>query len=91
MNLETLSLRLIVYVRVHSVLYRSVGFDKCITSSTHHYNIIQNSFTALKMCSERLVAQSAKHASLDFGSGQDLMVCEFESHIGLCTDSVDPA
>ena len=23
----------------------------------------------------------------DFGSGHDLVVCEFESHVGLCADS----
>ena len=37
------------------------------------------------------VALSAKHLTLDFGSGHDLMVCEFEPHIGLCADSEEPA
>ena len=27
----------------------------------------------------------------DFGSGHDLTVCEFKPHIGLCTDSAEPA
>ena len=26
----------------------------------------------------------------DFGSGHDLTVCEFEPHIGLCADSLEP-
>ena len=37
------------------------------------------------------VAQSVKCLTLDFGSGHDLMVCEIETHVGLCTDSVEPA
>ena len=37
------------------------------------------------------VAQSVKRLTLDFGSGHDLTVCEIESHVGLCTDSVEPA
>ena len=32
------------------------------------------------------VAQSVKHPTLDFGSGHDLTVTEFEPHIGLCAD-----
>ena len=38
-----------------------------------------------------LVAQSVKPPALDFGSGPDLTVCEFEPHIGICADSVEPA
>ena len=37
------------------------------------------------------VAQSVMCLTLDFGSGCDLMVCETEPHIVLCTDSVEPA
>ena len=37
------------------------------------------------------VAQSVKHPTVDFGPGHDLMTCEFEPRIGLCTDSVEPA
>ena len=37
------------------------------------------------------MAQSVKHPTLDFGSGHDLMVCEIEPRIGLCTDSIEPA
>ena len=37
------------------------------------------------------VSQSVKHLTLDFGSGHDLMVREFEPRIGLCTDSMEPA
>ena len=36
------------------------------------------------------VAQSVKHLTLDLGSGHDLMVHEFEPHIGLCADGSEP-
>ena len=36
------------------------------------------------------VAQSVEHPTLDFGSGHDLMVCEFEPRVGLCADSSEP-
>ena len=37
------------------------------------------------------VAQSVECPTLDFSSGHDLVVREFEPHVGLCTDSVGPA
>ena len=37
------------------------------------------------------MAQSVARLTRDFGSGHDLTVCEFESHIGLCADSAQPA
>ena len=37
------------------------------------------------------VAQSVKHLILNFSSGHDSMVHEFEPHIGLCTDNMEPA
>ena len=37
------------------------------------------------------VAQSVKRLTLDFGSGHDLTVHEFEPCIGLCSDSEEPA
>ena len=37
------------------------------------------------------VAQLIKHQTLDFGSGHDLKVCEFEPRVGLCADSVEPS
>ena len=37
------------------------------------------------------MAQLIKRLTLDVGSGHDLMVCEFEPHIGLCADSEEPA
>ena len=39
----------------------------------------------------RLVAQSVKCSTLDFGSGHDLMVGEFEPRIRLCVGGVEPA
>ena len=35
--------------------------------------------------------QAVKCLILDFGSGHDLMACEFEPHVGLCADSAEPA
>ena len=37
------------------------------------------------------VAQSVKRPTLGFGSGHDLTVHEFEPHISLCTDIVEPS
>ena len=37
------------------------------------------------------VTQSVKHLTLDFNSGHDVTIHEFEPHIGLCTDSAEPA
>ena len=37
------------------------------------------------------MAQWVKHLTLDFGSGHDLTVYEFESHVGLCADGAEPA
>ena len=37
------------------------------------------------------VAQSVKYPTLDFGSGDDLTVHEFESHVELWADSMEPA
>ena len=37
------------------------------------------------------VAHSVKLPALDFGSGHDLVVYEFEPCIELCADSVEPA
>ena len=37
------------------------------------------------------MAQSVKHPTLDFSSGQDLGVCEFEPCTGLYADSAGPA
>ena len=37
------------------------------------------------------MAQSVKRLTLESGSGCDLLVREFEPHIGLCADRVEPA
>ena len=37
------------------------------------------------------VAQSVKHLTLDFASGHDLTVLEFEPYFGLCADSTECA
>ena len=36
------------------------------------------------------MAQSVKRPTLGFGSGHDLTVHEFKSHVGLCIDSAEP-
>ena len=36
------------------------------------------------------MAQSVKHLTLDFGSGQDLEVHGFEPHVRLCAESMKP-
>ena len=37
------------------------------------------------------MAQLVKRPTLDFGSGHELMVCEMETHIRLCADSMETA
>ena len=37
------------------------------------------------------MALLVKCSTLDFGSGHDLTVCEFEPYIRLCAESVEPA
>ena len=37
------------------------------------------------------MTQSIKHSTFGFGSGPDLLVCEFEPCVGLCADSEKPA
>ena len=37
------------------------------------------------------MVQSVKHLTFGFDSGHDLTVREFEPHVGLCADSVEPA
>ena len=36
------------------------------------------------------MTQSVKHPTLHIGSDHDLMVHEFEPHVGLCADSAEP-
>ena len=42
-------------------------------------------------CRSTWVAQSVKCPTLDFSSDHDLPVQVIEPHVGLCTDSVEPA
>ena len=37
------------------------------------------------------MAQLGERPTLDFCSGHDLTVCEFEPQIGLCADGAEPA
>ena len=37
------------------------------------------------------MAQSGKRPTPDFGSGCDIVVCEFEPCTGFCPDSIEPA
>ena len=45
----------------------------------------------LKNVLGHLMAQSVKRPTLDFSSGHDLAVCEFEPCIKLCADSTESA
>ena len=45
----------------------------------------------LEMFKGTWVAKSVEHPTLGFGSGHNLMVCEFEPRIGLHTDTGEPA
>ena len=53
-----------------------------------------------KMCTQMLIEAifmgcldglAVKRPALDFGSGQDLAVCEMEPHFGFCADGMEPA
>ena len=52
---------------------------------------------ATRQCFSRVLgrgtwaAQSVKHSTLHFGSGRELMVCEFGPHIRIHADSAEPA
>ena len=55
----------------------------------HNYLVIITNESGFEGC---LMAQLVKHLTLDFSSGNDLtVICEIQTHIGLCTDSVEPA
>ena len=49
------------------------------------FSLLENKFEG------RGVAKWVDHPTLDLNLGHDLPVCGFKSHIGLCTDSMDPA
>lgn len=38
-----------VYMRIHSNIIQSADMDKCIITCLHHHNIIESTFTALKL------------------------------------------
>lgn len=42
-------LKSIIYIRIHSGSYNSMGFDKCVRSCIYHYSNIHTSFPALKI------------------------------------------
>lgn len=66
----------IITPRLHSLLgfpsgvVRSVGLDKFIMTCIHHYNIIQNDFTALK-----ILCALPVHLSLPSSPWQSLIFC----------------
>ena len=64
--------------------YREVPCSISFASSTFLHSLLK---PILERCQ---VAQSVKRLTLDFGSGHDLMVHEFEPHVWLCTDSLEP-
>ena len=67
---------------------------ECSSLSTHFHSLFGNcSPTSIikAIHGGAWVAQSLKRLTLDFGSGHDFMVHEFESCVGLCAVSVEPA
>ena len=50
-----------------------------------------NVTTRTRLLGGTWVAQLVKHLTLDFSSDHDLTVHEFEPHVGLLTDSMEPA
>ena len=50
-----------------------------------------NSFTFWLLEAPRCLSQPVKHPILDFSSGHDLMVREFDPWVWLCAESVEPA
>ena len=67
---------------------------RCTQSTTQTFTCTlgTSSFIAQKYNSRGAgVVQSVERPILDLGSGRDLTVREFEPHIGLCADGVDPA
>ena len=64
-------------------------------NSVSQVNKRQGLFSVLALegenCWGAWVAQSFQRPTLDFGSGHDLVVCEFEPCIGLRADSAEPA
>ena len=74
---------------------RAAPQRRCV--SCHLYMMVSSSVWVSPMCNEKLeyggtwVAQSVEHPTLKFSSGHDLMACEMEPHVRLCTDSTEPA
>ena len=60
------------------------GFEGPVEGATRSFKITVQSWGTW-------VAQSVKHLTSDFGSGHDLTIRGIELHVGLCTDSVEPA
>ena len=52
---------------------------------------VRHSFASKYTSRGTWVAQEVKPPTLDFSSGYDLTVHEFEPHVGLCTDGAEPA
>ena len=54
-------------------------------------SVVHTELRGLENAQGTWVAQLVKCQTLDFSSGHDLMVCEIESQVWLCTGSVKPA
>ena len=65
--------------------------EKCILTSHSFYACLLISSIQDYFLQGALVPQFNKHPTLGFGSGHDLMICEFRPQVRLCTDSTEPA
>ena len=77
-----LDIREINVIRVMNALQEKAG--KSVHKNTKF-------FLKLALGGGSWAAQSIKRQTLDFSSGHDLRVCEFEHRIRLCADSMEPA
>ena len=59
----------------------------CRTAETHITLCITYTLVGILIYRGAWVAHSVKCPTLDFSSGHDLTVREFEPHVGLCADS----
>ena len=77
-------------MRAKEMLLRFLAQEKCVwNSSANSWGDRDECFNF--NCKWGHLAQSVKRQTLDFSSGHDLAVCEFESCTQLCTDSEEPA
>ena len=74
--------------RVRSIHLAFTGFFLCVRHCSRCWrNKGEQNSQKSSHCGGAWVSQSAKHLTLDFDSGHELMVHKLKPHIGLCADS----